>query len=400
MATDDAPTDGAGGSETVGEHVRIFRRGKVWYANFQFGGKQHRPSLNTISKKEARRRALQIEVKLAAGKWDPAPEAATVPEAVAAYLDSLRAEERAPKTLSKYTKVLERAAALATERKVTDLRGLDLAFVDAYRRARTDAGAAAKTKYTEVVIIRQLVLFALSRNMIATDPQRGLKLKKPKPTPQPCWTPEQVAAILAAAPDVARPALTLLAETGMRFGELAWLTWDDVDVGANVLRIRPKDGWKPKTGDQRAIPISAPIWAVLDALPRDWRWVVTMPPSALRPKLGRQWTERRLLAALKAVLEGVRLPGKLHTFRHAFISNALLNGTAVAVVREWVGHVDPQVLALYTHVHNDASQAAMQRLTEANQRLQVEKGSRGSKEADSAQTQHIRKESGDASDAK
>ena len=66
MATDDDPANGAGGSEPVGEHVRIFQRGKVWYANFQFGGKQHRPSLNTNSKKEARRQALQIEVKLGA----------------------------------------------------------------------------------------------------------------------------------------------------------------------------------------------------------------------------------------------------------------------------------------------------------------------------------------------
>ena len=97
---------------------------------------------------------------------------------------------------------------------------------------------------------------------------------------------------------------------------------------------------------------------------------------------------------------GGRLPGKLHTFRHAFISNALLKGTPVAVVREWVGHVDQQVLALYTHVHNDASPAAMHRLTEANQRLRMEETPRDGKETDSAQTQHKREESGDVNDAK
>ncbi|HUR53292.1 MAG TPA: tyrosine-type recombinase/integrase, partial [Gemmataceae bacterium] len=352
------------------------------------------------SKKEARRKALQIEVKLGAGTWNPAPEAATVPVAVTAYLDFLRAEERSPNTLSKYTKVFERVAALAAGREVKDLGGIDQRFMDAYRRARTDDGAASKTKYTETVIVRQLVTFALSRGMLATDPLRGLKLRKPKPTPQPCWTAEQVAAILAAAPDVVRPALTLLAGTGMRVGELAWLTWDDVDAGANVFRVRPKDGWKPKTGDRRAIPISPPVRAVLDALPRRWRWVVTMPPSASHPESGRQWTERRLLGALKNTLAGLGLPGKLHTFRHAFISDALLKGTPVAVVKEWVGHVDQQVLALYTHVHNDASQAAMQRLAEANQRLQQEEKSRGGKEAGSAQPQHNGGKASDENEAK
>ncbi len=399
MATDD-PTDGTEGSEQVGEHVRVFRRGKTWYANFQRDGKQHRVSLRTPNKKVALRKALKIEAELAAGLWNPAPEAATVEKAITAYLDFLRAEGRAPKTLSKYTKVLGRVRELSRERKVKDLTGVDLAFVDAYRRKRTDDGIGPKTKYTETVILRQLVNFALSRNMLGIDPLRGLKLKKPKPTPQPCWTLEQLNKILAAAPAHVRPALTLLAETGMRFGELAWLTWDDIDLDANVLRIRPKDGWKPKSGDRRAVPISTVARAILDALPRRWKWVVTMPASTTHPEPGRQWTERRLLSALKQVLEGMGLPGKLHTFRHTFISNSLLNGTPVSVVKEWVGHVSQEMLNLYTHIHNNASQTAMQRLSEANQRLQKEEKSRDRKEDGSAQTQHKPKEDENASDAK
>jgi hypothetical protein len=39
----------------------------------------------------------------------------------------------------------------------------------------------------------------------------------------------------------------------------------------------------------------------------------------------------------------------------------------VAVVREWVGHVDDEVIKLYTHVHDHASQAAMQRLSNATE---------------------------------
>ncbi len=57
---------------------------------------------------------------------------------------------------------------------------------------------------------------------------------------------------------------------------------------------------------------------------------------------------------------------KLHTFRHSFISNALIKGVPVAVVKGWVGHVGDAVLKLYTHVHDHASQAAMRAQTEAN----------------------------------
>jgi hypothetical protein len=55
-----------------------------------------------------------------------------------------------------------------------------------------------------------------------------------------------------------------------------------------------------------------------------------MPPSPACPAAGRQWTERRPLAALKAVLKPLGMSGKLHTFRHYFISNALLNKTPEA----------------------------------------------------------------------
>ena len=93
---------------------------------------------------------------------------------------------------------------------------------------------------------------------------------------------------------------------------------------------------------------------------------MTTPASARYPKADRQISERRLLLYLKRVLKRLGLTGHLHTFRHSFISNALMTGIAEAIVRHWVGHVDREVMKLYTHIADEASQAAMQRLAEAN----------------------------------
>lgn len=236
------------GPEPVGGRVRIFRRGRVWYANFQHRGRQHRESLHTHSKKEARLRAARMDADLDAGRWAAAKPAATVAAAVAAYLDHLAADGRAAGTLAKYKQVLARVAALAADRRAATLSDLDHGFVDAYVRHRVDAGAADKTRFTEVVIVRQMVKFAVSRRLVPADPLAGLRVRKPRPTPQPCWTRDQVLAVLAASPPAVRPALTVLAETGLRVGELIWPTWADVDRPANVLHVRPKAGWRPKTG--------------------------------------------------------------------------------------------------------------------------------------------------------
>jgi integrase len=149
----------------------------------------------------------------------------------------------------------------------------------------------------------------------------------------------------------------------LRIGELKHLTWDDVDYGNNVLHIRPKDGWKPKTGDQRAVPMSPRVRSLIEKLPRRSKWIMTAPASPKYPNGDHQVSERRLLLALKGILKKLGLRGHLHTFRHAFISAALMSGIPEAVVRAWVGHVDADVIRLYTHIHDADSQAAMRRLT-------------------------------------
>ncbi len=175
---------------------------------------------------------------------------------------------------------------LAEQRGVKTMDQVNLAFIDGYRSLRAKTDKAAKTVYNETMIIRQLVNFALSREMMFADSLKDLKLAKPKPTPQPCWTLEEVQQILAHSPAAEKPALSLLTETGMRYGELAWLTWEDVDWAKNVLLIRPKEGWKPTTGDQRNIPISAAARALLETMPRCGRWVTTRRYL----KSDRQWT--------------------------------------------------------------------------------------------------------------
>lgn len=377
--------------EKIGDVVSIYQRGGRWYANFQFEGKQRRQSLKTTSKKEARRRAIRLEAEIMEGRYAKQRKAPAIEQVTGAYVRHLRTESKAKRTMDKVALVQRRLLDLAERRKAKSILDVDLAFVDAYRAeavVREPKPAAPKTLLNETVIIRQFVNFALSRNMISSDPLRGLKLKKVKSKPQPCWTRAQVDSILAAAKPPHKAALMILAESGMRVGELKWLTWQDVDFERGVLHIRPKDDWKPKTGDQRAIPMHG-VRELLTRLPREHRWVVTAVPSRQYPSGGRQISESRLLRYLKRVLKRLGLKGHVHTFRHSFISHALTQGIPEAVVRSWVGHVDEDVMKLYTHIADEASQAAMQRLVGAHKQfLQQSEQQHENQEGSSAQNQH------------
>ncbi len=145
------------------------------------------------------------------------------------------------------------------------------------------------------------------------------------------------------------------------------MTWADVDIEHSQIHIRAKDDWRPKTGDERSVAMSPAARAVLEALPRHGRWVVTMPPTPTYPQRGRQLSDRWLLGQFKRILKGLGLEGHLHTFCHSFISDALNRNVPEPVVREWVGHVDREIIRHYTHVAESISQDAMRRLAEARQ---------------------------------
>ena len=96
-------------------------------------------------------------------------------------------------------------------------------------------------------------------------------------------------------------------------------------------------------------------------------WVFTFP--AVGRYRDRQVSERRLLQYLQRILKKIGLPGHLHTFRHAFISLALINGVPEATVRKWVGHVDPETMKRYTHGCIRSFALGWSRLRNVNRRI-------------------------------
>lgn len=348
-------------TERIGDRVRIYLRGNTWYANFQHERRQHRLSLETSSKKQARTLAIRLEADLAAGRYEEQVKAVGISTAIEAYVKYLKTEGRARKTLQKVELVMHRVRTLAEARDCESLLDIDLSFVDAYRAELARQGRAQKTLLNQTVIIRQLINFALQRQMIRKDPLQGLKLRKVKSRPQPCWSRDEVKRIIAAASGVYHDTMLLLAETGMRVGEAKWLTWDDIDFVNGVILIRPKDDWRPKSGDQRSVPMSPAVKSLLAQRSRQGRWVLVAKKKRESDD-DRQIAERLLLVYLKRLLQKMGLAGHVHTFRHSFISHAIISGIPEAVVRQWVGHVDREILDHYTHIADRTSATAMTRL--------------------------------------
>jgi site-specific recombinase XerD len=362
-----------GGYERIGKRVSIFVKGRVWYANHQEGPKQKRTSLRTRNHEVARQKARAIEAELSgavprqAGTFD-------IAAAVQAYIDWQDSNDRAPKTMVKYRDVLTRFAAHCRDAGVRLMHAITTQTVDEFAIRRRRDGMAAKTIYTELTIVRQWLNFTVTRRMLAVSPVSGTKLVKPKPGPRDYWRQQQLDAIVEAARGPYKAAFVLMAETGMRIGEVVHLTHDDLTLTgpAFVAHIRPKDvvpgarPWRPKNGEQRAVPLSPRAVAMLRDLPRRRRWVIDrMDGTAATTNLPAN--DRHILAYLKTVLAKLGLEGTNHKFRHSFCTIAVLSGVNFFTLRRWVGHIDEEALKIYVHIADEEAQVTMRQLAERRQ---------------------------------
>lgn len=351
--------------EKIGEFTSIYKRGETWWANQQYQGKQTRRSLKTRSKKRAAQLVFAHERQLRDGIFpnrDPEFDRITIEQVIEKFLKTCEVEGRAVKTLAKYRQVLTLILQIAIQSGLKYVDQIDPQFVDDYRATRKRIKRKPKTIFNEVNIIRQLILYAKRRSLIDKDPLEGYVNREPKNSPQPCWTEDEVKIILENCHEIHQPVFRFLAESGVRIGELKWLTWDDIDHEKNLIHIRPKDGWTTKTGNVRSIPISETAKTILNNQSRKHRWVFTAQASRKYPLGDHQISERRLLESLKRTLKKLDLQGHLHTFRHYFISRAVVKGISEPMIRKWVGHVDAETLKHYTHIADQFSQEAMRKL--------------------------------------
>ncbi len=320
----------------VGRFITILKRGRTYYAEVYANGQQTRQSLGTRNLKAAREEALDLDAKLQRGEMPTRPQRIELAEAIDLYLSYVEGEGRRPSTLKQYRYDLGAFLRHASGQGVRYLDQINLLLVEKFRASQRKAGFAEKTLQHRTIVVKQLIKWSEERDLLLRNPLKGLKVKKAQPSPQPCYTIEQVEVILDAAEGQQRDILEVLAFTGMRIGELVWLTWDDVDFDKGFIRIRPKDDWVPKHNRSRVIPMHGRAEAVLETVAKKHRWVFTALRSKEYPKGGHQISGVHVLERLKKILKKLGIEGHLHTFRHFFISHCANSGVPAFQLIKWV----------------------------------------------------------------
>jgi integrase len=340
---------------------------KMFHAEYTLESRQQSKSLKTSNKSVAIRNAHALSQRLAEGTEAKPVKKVTIEELKDAYLKMQENRNRAPRTLEKYRDALKKFAAWWESHSGRSASTFTEADFWEYR-SKLSKTMSPKTISVILILLKQLFKWGAGRGkLLRVNPIAEVMVPEPPPTPQPCFTPDQVRMLLEKAKPHQKPIFATLAYLGLRIGELVALRWEDVlfDRGENgVVHIcRGGSNGTTKGKRNRVIPIHPELKPILQSLPRIASTVFTRPPSKRSGKVGLPLHDRHLLVCVKELCKECGFPNaeqyKLHTFRHAFASMCARSQVSSKYALRWMGHQNSEILDMYTTIYDDVAATAI-----------------------------------------
>jgi integrase len=288
-------------------------------------------------------------------------------------------------TRKRYRAVRDKHLLFCTEHKIGTWIQINKKSAEAYAAWLQKKGRSNATIYLEITLIKQLVKWLIEEERILPDANRiRLKLARSHESDSYCYRPEEVRAMVdvcLSQPKIAwlSQLIIALALTGMRISEALALRWSDIDLVSDIITLhdnrhsgRHLHGGEIRTTKGRRgrrIPIHFALHQVIEAMPRNPDGFVFAGPKRGRLKADviRNIFIRDVLKSLKSKFPTPRGEigfehGRLHSFRHFFISQAFLGGASEGEIRSWVGHRDSRIIERYRHLRSDDARRKMDRI--------------------------------------
>lgn len=373
--------------------MALFRRNKKWWTDFSVNGVRHRMSLDTTDWRVALSHEKEKIAQAERGEIVPTGRRSfarlAFAQASERYLEQRKSavSERTWKTETDRVKPLR---SFFGDRRLTSISADD---VREYQSARIAAKKHPRTVNHEIRLLR-----AILRRARLPVPDAKL-LPAPKPRKGRVLEPEQKLRLFQVASSkpewqVAYCAALLTANCSLRPCEIRSLRWSDVNIKERTVFVPDS---KTEAG-VREVPLNAEAWSAIRAMRQRAEEAGFYAPGTyvfhrLWPKIDpsrpmKSWRSawRSLTRAIhcpacgqlqkpgaicrdercRADIRGIKSPTaglRYYNLRHQCVTEMLEAGVPEGVIREVVGHVDPDMLRWYSDVRKAARRAAVESIS-------------------------------------
>lgn len=342
-------------------NMSTYQRGKKWWVRFRFNHKRYFKCSPENSQTGAKAYEALLRQKLARGEpiIEPHKEIEVIPtfkefseKFVAVYV----------KNNNKYSEVLNKESVLRAHlnpffglKPLDKISNLD---IENYKAEKLQSGQANKSVNNHLIVLNKCLNTAKEWGVIENTP--NIKLLKVQPQKFDFLSIEECQLLLDNCEGLLREIVLVGLKTGLRFGELIALKWENINFQSNLMTVqksisRGREG-STKSNKIRYVPLLDDVSQELKARSRKHGYVFSRNDNTpLNPMLCLRWLHE---ACRKA---GLRKLG-WHTLRHTFASHLAQNGVSIVLIKELLGHADIKTTMRYSHLTSLAIRGAIETL--------------------------------------
>lgn len=322
----------------------IFQRGKTFWIQYYLNGKRIQKTLKTRDRKIAKYHKNKIENELAQGDSPIAINPITPQIALDEFhqnrsgrVSAGTVESDRPRLQWFIDSLKNKSLSSVTEANVKK-------HID---KLIEEKDISAMTANHNIRIIKTFLNFCVKRKYIQENPIQHMPKYKVNTVEQRYLSEDEIRTLFAIARETRLYLLILTAiYTGMRFGELDRLQWEDVDFKENNIRVVIS-----KSGKFRNIPIHPVLRKELEEhRMKSGKVINTTHFQGLFDDIRKE-----------CVKNGVQ-HFRFHDLRHTFCSLLIKNGVDIVTVSKLAGHTTIKTTMTYAHLYQDHVKEAIQKI--------------------------------------
>jgi integrase len=324
----------------------LYRRGAIWWGRVQVARSEHRRSLRTRDRAEARQRlkAWKAELERATHfgierhRWQ---------EAVTKYVQEVMPEAVKGSTASRYLTSFRMVDPILRDLYVDQIDNRTIATI-AGRKGPSNA-----TRRRDITAVSQVLRAARSWGWVKTNPardyDRGVIPERRDPIRLP--TDDDINALIAKCPnETLRALVRTLLGTGMRLEEAASLERRQLDFARKAITLELTKRSRPRT-----ITMSEQVVGTLRALP-----VRLGCPYVFWHGEGERY--HNLSSQLAAIGKRAGVRFRRHDLRHRYAVDYLRDGGSIYDLQQILGHVSIKTTEIYLDYLTPDEQRVAKRL--------------------------------------
>ncbi|PYT20636.1 MAG: hypothetical protein DMG57_41460 [Acidobacteria bacterium] len=332
--------------------MALYRRGRIWYADYYANGERFQESTGTANRREAEKHLALRIAEVQRGVFVK-PVHITLPELGDRYIEYAKLHKRSWKRDVQMLGNLQAFFGPSKLRDITPLR------VEEYQQARVKDVCPA-TSNREVALLKHMFNMAERWGQHqGTNPVRLVKFLTENNLRFETVSEEQEERLLLASPPYLREMIQFAINTGLRTSDIFNLQWVEVDIEQRRLKKIVKKSDKPLS-----LPLNDAAFGIIETR----RAVQQGPYVFYSPMTGDRFKDVK--GALLAAVKRAGLPKiTWHMFRHTFASRLTRDGVDIVTVKELLGHSDISTTMRYAHSNDEAKRRAVEKMDRAGDKV-------------------------------